>query len=90
MCPKPTQPTPLHPTPLHPSVAQASPTQLTLSYPCRYCNGVLWPLFHSVVASAPEERSAMSEQAQWEAYKAVNAKFASAVEGIIRKEDMVC
>jgi hypothetical protein len=54
-----------------------------------YCNGVLWPLFHYVVPSAPDETSATSEQAQWEAYRSVNARFAAVVESIVRKGDMV-
>ena len=56
-----------------------------------YCNGVVWPLFHYVVGNhvVREDGSAADDEAQWEAYKSVNAKFARAVERIVRKGDMV-
>ena len=55
-----------------------------------FCNDVLWPLFHHVVKSDPEEVNAAERaQRQWEAYQRVNAYFAQAVMDVAQETDLV-
>jgi hypothetical protein len=53
-----------------------------------FCNDVLWPLFHYVVARMPDTRGDLKSgfHAQWEAYQAVNKHFADAVLKVVRCE----
>ena len=56
-----------------------------------FCNDVLWPNFHYVVARTPGEETAAgaTEQEAWAAYRAVNEQFAEAVRSILRPGDTV-
>ncbi|SNZ11364.1 trehalose 6-phosphate synthase [Persephonella hydrogeniphila] len=48
-----------------------------------FSNGIIWPLFHTFQAYA------RFQPEYWEAYKKVNKKFATAIKGLVHKDDLI-
>lgn len=61
---------------------QAS-AELIERYYDRYCNRVLWPSLHDI------DPCIEPEPADWEAYEAMNARFAEVLTSILRPDDVV-
>lgn len=59
------------------------PTEI-LHYYDGFSNGVLWPLFHYLL-----DKVNLDARADWEAYKAVNARFADAAVASYRPGDLI-